>query len=337
MLERVLAEPGLDQRDITVMRGGLYSRHPTPSGPSQRLAALRTPSWSRCWDDPLRELVTVDGPFPRTPIAAARSTDRGAVLSPRGRDEEPRHRQGHQRHIPHGRVGLERAAAMGFDVVYLPPIHPIGGSTARARNNTLTPGRMTPARRGRSGRTVATTRSTRTSARSEFDAFVAKAQGSAGDRARLRAAGGARSPWATSNPYFTHPAGRHHRLTRRTRRRSTRDIYPIASTTIPGDLRRSGRIALLMSQGADAPRGQPAQAARVLGMALERIRADRPRRAVLVRGRSPADDAMGWARSATTSPTRTSWRTEKTGIEDYLREVSRPHAHLMRAQTGVNT
>ena len=34
---------------------------------------------------------------------------------------------------------LEAAAAMGFDVVYLPPIHPIGHAFRKGRNNTLTP------------------------------------------------------------------------------------------------------------------------------------------------------------------------------------------------------
>jgi starch synthase (maltosyl-transferring) len=33
---------------------------------------------------------------------------------------------------------LERAAAMGFDVVYLPPIHPIGRTYRKGRNNALT-------------------------------------------------------------------------------------------------------------------------------------------------------------------------------------------------------
>jgi starch synthase (maltosyl-transferring) len=33
---------------------------------------------------------------------------------------------------------LERAAAMGFDVVYLPPIHPIGARFRKGRNNALT-------------------------------------------------------------------------------------------------------------------------------------------------------------------------------------------------------
>src|SRR5439155_998499 len=33
---------------------------------------------------------------------------------------------------------LERAAAMGFDVVYLPPIHPIGRTNRKGKNNALT-------------------------------------------------------------------------------------------------------------------------------------------------------------------------------------------------------
>lgn len=35
---------------------------------------------------------------------------------------------------------LEDAAAMGFDVVYLPPIHPVGQAFRKGPNNTLTPG-----------------------------------------------------------------------------------------------------------------------------------------------------------------------------------------------------
>ncbi|MGH3205523.1 MAG: maltotransferase domain-containing protein, partial [Streptosporangiaceae bacterium] len=34
---------------------------------------------------------------------------------------------------------LDAVAAMGFDVVYLPPVHPIGVSFRKGRNNTLTP------------------------------------------------------------------------------------------------------------------------------------------------------------------------------------------------------
>ncbi len=39
---------------------------------------------------------------------------------------------------------LEAAAAMGFDVIYLPPIHPIGRSFRKGANNTLTPAPTDP-------------------------------------------------------------------------------------------------------------------------------------------------------------------------------------------------
>lgn len=39
---------------------------------------------------------------------------------------------------------LEAAAAMGFHVVYLPPIHPIGTAFRKGRNNTLAPGEGDP-------------------------------------------------------------------------------------------------------------------------------------------------------------------------------------------------
>jgi starch synthase (maltosyl-transferring) len=39
---------------------------------------------------------------------------------------------------------VEAAAAMGFDVIYLPPIHPIGTAFRKGPNNTLTPGPADP-------------------------------------------------------------------------------------------------------------------------------------------------------------------------------------------------
>jgi starch synthase (maltosyl-transferring) len=34
---------------------------------------------------------------------------------------------------------LERVSKMGFDVLYLPPIHPIGRKFRKGKNNSLTP------------------------------------------------------------------------------------------------------------------------------------------------------------------------------------------------------
>ncbi|GAA4899937.1 alpha-1,4-glucan--maltose-1-phosphate maltosyltransferase [Tessaracoccus lubricantis] len=39
---------------------------------------------------------------------------------------------------------LEAAAAMGFHIVYLPPIHPIGSAFRKGKNNSLTPGPQDP-------------------------------------------------------------------------------------------------------------------------------------------------------------------------------------------------
>jgi starch synthase (maltosyl-transferring) len=36
---------------------------------------------------------------------------------------------------------LSYVASMGFDILYLPPVHPIGRSFRKGRNNTLTAGR----------------------------------------------------------------------------------------------------------------------------------------------------------------------------------------------------
>ena len=54
------------------------------------------------------------------------------------RDADDRH--GHQRHLPTAAKRLDAVAAMGFDVIYLPPIHPIGEVNRKGPNNTLTPG-----------------------------------------------------------------------------------------------------------------------------------------------------------------------------------------------------
>ena len=63
---------------------------------------------------------------------------------------------------------LPQLAELGFDVVYLPPIHPIGRTNRKGRNNALDgEARRTSAARGRSARRrAATTRSIRSSARS---------------------------------------------------------------------------------------------------------------------------------------------------------------------------
>ena len=90
-------------------------------------------------DHPLRELLT------HGPICEVKVERRDALVNswyelfPRstgGRDE-----QGNPVHGTFATTAqaLDRVAAMGFDTVYFPPIHPIGEVNRKGRNNTLTP------------------------------------------------------------------------------------------------------------------------------------------------------------------------------------------------------
>jgi len=108
-----------------------------------RLAALTSPEVVQAMHDfPLRDLVSSDGPYPlsvdRTralfgswyeffPRSEGATFDESAKVWTSGSFKTAAER-------------LDAVAAMGFDIVYLPPIHPIGEVNRKGPNNTLTPG-----------------------------------------------------------------------------------------------------------------------------------------------------------------------------------------------------
>jgi starch synthase (maltosyl-transferring) len=102
-----------------------------------RLAAALTPEVDAALAaHPLRELVTASETLPLLVERERALYGAWYEFFPRseGTAEEP-----------HGSFRtaarrLRAIAAMGFDVVYLPPIHPIGTTFRKGRNNTLTPG-----------------------------------------------------------------------------------------------------------------------------------------------------------------------------------------------------
>ncbi|MFJ5266559.1 alpha-1,4-glucan--maltose-1-phosphate maltosyltransferase [Streptomyces sp. NPDC088387] len=104
---------------------------------SARLAGALTPEVEAVLAArPLRELVTSSEPLPLLVERERALFGSWYEFFPRseGTPEEP-----------HGtfRTAARRLpaiAAMGFDVVYLPPIHPIGTTFRKGRNNTLSPG-----------------------------------------------------------------------------------------------------------------------------------------------------------------------------------------------------
>ncbi|MFJ3797444.1 alpha-1,4-glucan--maltose-1-phosphate maltosyltransferase [Streptomyces sp. NPDC090088] len=102
-----------------------------------RLAAALTPEVDKVLArHPLRELVTASEPLPLL-------VERERALYGSWYEFFPRSEGTPER--PHGTFRtaarrLKPIADMGFDVVYLPPIHPIGTTFRKGRNNTLIPG-----------------------------------------------------------------------------------------------------------------------------------------------------------------------------------------------------
>ena len=126
---------------------------------------------------------------------------------------------------------LDAVAAMGFDVVYLPPIHPIGEVNRKGPNNTLDPGPDDPgspwAIGSKDGGHDAIHPDLGTLA--DFDAFVAQGRVGSGSRSRstspcrrARPSVGDRATPSGSPPAPTAPSP-----TPRTRPKKYQDIYPI--------------------------------------------------------------------------------------------------------------
>jgi starch synthase (maltosyl-transferring) len=123
------------KRDVLLAAVGALRDGTRPA--SSRLAAALTPEVDEVLArHPLRELVTASDPLPLL-------VERERALYGSWYEFFPRSEGTADR--PHGtfRTAARRLpaiAAMGFDVVYLPPIHPIGTTFRKGRNNTLTPG-----------------------------------------------------------------------------------------------------------------------------------------------------------------------------------------------------
>src|SRR5688572_9849150 len=146
LLERVAAGKGADKLDkasAALVSGAIAAAADTSRPAGARLAALQDPDLDAVLRaHPLRELTTVTGPF-------RFRADRVRALFGSWYEFFPRS-EGATRDEKTGKVTsgtfltalerLDRVAEMGFDVIYLPPIHPIGEVNRKGPNNTLTPG-----------------------------------------------------------------------------------------------------------------------------------------------------------------------------------------------------
>ncbi|WP_327317946.1 alpha-1,4-glucan--maltose-1-phosphate maltosyltransferase [Streptomyces sp. NBC_01235] len=123
--------------DRTVLPAAVDALRDETRPAASRLAAALTPEVEAVLGrHPLRDLVTASEPLPLL-------VERERALYGAWYEFFPRSEGTPER--PHGtfRTAARRLpaiAAMGFDVVYLPPIHPIGTTFRKGRNNTLDPG-----------------------------------------------------------------------------------------------------------------------------------------------------------------------------------------------------
>ena len=349
LLERVLAElDGTETRARDLVRGGIEAATDETRPVEARLATLEAPDLTAVLrEHPLREMVTVEGPYPAY-------ADRPRALFGSWYEFFPRS-EGATRDESTGRVRsgtfrtaaqrLDAVAAMGFDVIYLPPIHPIGEVNRKGPNNTLTPGPDDPgspwAIGSRHGGHDAVHPDLGTL--EDFDAFVDRAT-SLGVEVALDLALQAAPdhPWVTSHPeWFTTRADGTIAYAENPPKKY-QDIYPINFDNDPAGIAAEVLrvVRHWMSHGVrifrvDNPHTKPVAFWEWL---LGEVRKTDPdvvflseafTRPAMMRGLG----AVGFHQSYTYF----TWRTARGEIEDYLLELSRETDHLMRPNFFVNT
>ena len=142
LLDRVAAEPGVDRTATHVLDDTRKAVQDTERPVEARLAAAESPALAEVFAaHPLRELLTVEGPYPFF-------ADRERALYSSWYEFFPRSEGAHVDEATGRLVSgtfrtatkrLRSIADMGFHVLYLPPIHPIGEVNRKGANNTLTP------------------------------------------------------------------------------------------------------------------------------------------------------------------------------------------------------
>ncbi|WP_426245260.1 maltotransferase domain-containing protein [Nocardioides sp. LHG3406-4] len=348
LLNRVIAGGGLTDSERSVLTGAAEAAADDARPVQARLAALQSAELDAVLaSHPLRELVTVEGPYPAY-------ADRGRALFGSWYEFFPRS-EGAARDEVTGEVStgtflsaakrLDAVAEMGFDVIYLPPIHPIGEVNRKGPNNTLTPGPTDPgspwAIGSKDGGHDAVHPDLGTLA--DFDAFVARA-GELGLEVALDLALQAAPdhPWVTSNPeWFTTRADGTIAYAENPPKKY-QDIYPVNFDNDPtGICREVLRVVRhWMAHGVrifrvDNPHTKPLAFWEWL---LREVRDTDPD--VLFLSEAFTRPAMMHGLGAIgfhQSYTYFTWRTAKGELGDYLTELATESDHLMRPNFFVNT
>jgi starch synthase (maltosyl-transferring) len=281
---------------------------------------------------PLRDLLTVEGPFPAY-------ADRRRALTGAWYEFFPRSEGG----FAGATRRLDAIAAMGFDVVYLPPIHPIGEVNRKGPNNAVLPaGEPVPADWVGSPWAIGSIHGGHDAVEpalgtlADFDAFVARA-GELGLEVALDLALQAAPdhPWVSTNPeWFTTRADGTIAYAENPPKKY-QDIYPVNFDNDPEGIRAEVEriVRFWMERGVrifrvDNPHTKPVD---FWAWLLAEIRATDPD--VLFLAEAFTRPAMMHALGGVgfhQSYTYFTWRTGRAELEAYLTELATESDHLMR-------
>lgn len=240
---------------------------------------------------------------------------------------------------------LDRVAKMGFDVLYLPPIHPIGTAFKKGKNNTLDAADTDPGSPWAIGNTAGghDTIHPELGSEKDFKTFVTKA-GKLGIEVAMDLALQASPdhPWVKSNPeWFTTRADGSIAYAENPPKKY-QDIYPINFDNDPEGIFQE--VLRVVNKW--------------IGFGVKIFRVDNPHtkpvsfwERLIAEVRKSTPDAIFLAEAFTRpammhtlgkvgfqqSYTYFTWRNSKWELENYLRELSQESANFFRPNLWVNT
>jgi len=312
--------------------------------PEVRLAAAGDPDVRAVLDaNPLRAGVTRCGPWPL--LVERRRALVGSWYEFFPRSEGARGRPLRSGTFATAAKRLPAIAAMGFDVVYLPPIHPIGAIHRKGRNNSLEARPGDPGSPWAIGSPEGGHDAIHPDLGSEadFEAFVAQAAALGLEIAldfALQAAPD--HPWVREHPeWFTTRADGSIAYAENPPKKY-QDIYPLNFDNDPEGL--YAEILRIVRHWVDRgvsifrvdnPHTKPLW---VWQRLISQVNADRPDVIFLAEAftRPPMMRALAEA-GFQQSYTYFTWRNDKDGLEEYFTELAGPAAAYMRPNAFVNT
>jgi starch synthase (maltosyl-transferring) len=315
---------------------------------AERLAALTSPEVTEALDDyPVRDLLSDSEAFPLYVDRERALIGSWYELFPRSEGATYDDERGVWRSGTFATAAerLNAVAGMGFDVVYLPPIHPIGEVNRKGPNNSLTPGPDDPGSPWAIGSRLGGHDAVHPDLGTieDFDAFVARAHELGLEVALDLALQCAPDhPWVSSHPeWFTTRADGSIAYAENPPKKY-QDIYPLNFDNDYAGLSREVLriVRYWIDHGVrifrvDNPHTKPVMFWEWL---LTKVRAKDPD--VVFLSEAFTKPAMMRALAMVgfhQSYTYFTWRNTKTELETYLHELSHERSDVMRPNLFVNT